>query len=115
MNGVDRTFTAPVAARHRDEMVQECVGGMCGFEPRRRPKIVGGRINRLATRESLDHIGRTVTQAERPHRNESAVIGPQRSAKVQLEHSIRSKEKPVGACTRQYRSAKSRALELTPR
>src|SRR5258705_12626518 len=99
MNGVDRSFTAPVAARQRDEMVQECVRGMCGFEPRRRPKIVGCRIDRLATCQGLDHIGWTVTQAERPHRNESAVIGPQRRAKVQLENSIRSKEEPVGACT----------------
>src|SRR5882762_8248519 len=100
MNGVDRTFIASVAARHRDEMVQECVRWVCGFEPRRRPKIVGCRIDRLATCQGLYHVWRTVTQAERPHRNESAVVGPQRGAKVQLENSIRSKEEPVGASTR---------------
>ncbi len=49
MNGVDRTFSASVAARHRYEMVHKCVRWVCGFEPRRRPKIVGCRIDRLAT------------------------------------------------------------------
>jgi len=60
-------------------------------------------------------IRRTVTQAERPHRNEATVVGPQRGAKVQLENSIRSKEEPVGASTRKHRSAKSRALKVAPR
>jgi hypothetical protein len=100
MNGVDRTFSASVAACHRNEMVQKCVRWVCGFEPRRRPKIVGRGIHRLATCQGRYHIRRTVTQAERPHRNDGAVVGPQRGAKVQLENSIRSKEKPVGASTR---------------
>src|SRR5580693_329446 len=100
MDGVDRTFSTSVTARHRDEMVQESIRWMCGCEPRRRPKIVGCRIDRLATCQGLDHVRRTVTQAERPHRNESAVVCPQRGAKVQLEHSVRSKEEPVRASTR---------------
>ena len=100
MNGVDRPFSAPVAARHRDEMVQECVRRVCGFESRRRPKIVGCWIDRLATRQGIHHVGRTVTQSERSHRNERAVVGPQRGAQVQLEDSVRSKEEPVRASTR---------------
>jgi hypothetical protein len=81
-------------------MVQECARWVCGFESRRRPKIIGRRIDRLATSQGLYHLGRTVTQAKRPHRNESAVVGPQRGAKVQLENSIGSKEEPVGASIR---------------
>ena len=100
MNGVDRTFSASVAARHRNEMVQEYVRRVCGFEPRRRPKIIGGRVDSLAACQSLEHVWWTVTQTERPHRDESAVAGPERGAKVQLENSIRSKEEPVGASTR---------------
>src|SRR5580704_5799553 len=114
MNGVDRTFSASVPARHRDEMVQECIRWMCGFEPRRRSKVVGRRIDRLAPCQGLHHVRRTVTQAERPHRNESAVVGPQRGAKVQFENSIRSKEEPVGASTGYHRSAKSRAFKVAP-
>src|ERR1700686_1262077 len=100
MNGVYRTFSASVAARYRYEMVHKCVRWVCGFEPRRRPKIVGCRIDRLATCHSLYHVRGAVTQAKRPHRNESAVVGPQRGAKVQLEDSVRSKEEPVGASAR---------------
>src|SRR5882672_9632996 len=100
MNGVDGTFSASLAARHCYEMVHKCVRRVCGFEPRRRPKIVGCRIDRLAACQGLYHIRRTVTQAERPHRDESAVVGPQRGAKIQLENSIRSKKEPVGASTR---------------
>jgi hypothetical protein len=115
MNGVDRTFSAAVPARHRNEMVQECVRRVCGFEPRRRPKIVGCRIDRLATCQCLDHIRRAVTQAERPHRNECAVVGPQRGAKVQFENPIRSKKEPVGASAGKHRSPKARALKVAAR
>src|ERR1700733_2647086 len=106
MNGVDRTLSASVAARHCYEMVQKCVHWVCGLEPRRRSKIVGCRIDGLATCHGLHHIRWTVTQAERPHRDQGAVVGPQGGAKVQLENSIRSKEEPVAASTRQHRSAK---------
>src|SRR5258705_1089502 len=64
VNRVDRTLSAAVAARNRDQMVQECAGGGCSFEPRRRPKIVGGRVDRLAAGESLDHGRRALAQAE---------------------------------------------------
>jgi hypothetical protein len=57
MNGVDRTFSASVAARHRYEMVQECIRWMCGFPRygvgwRRNSKCSG---NFLATFRVSDH------------------------------------------------------------
>src|SRR5258705_13566206 len=105
MNGVDRTISASVAARHRYEMVQECVRRVSGFEPRRRLKIVGGRIDRLATCHGLYHIRRTVTQAARPHRNEFAIVGTRRASTVQFENSILSKVRRVVATTLKHKFA----------
>src|SRR5439155_20028297 len=89
---VNRTFCATVAAGYCDETIQERVRGVCSLEARRGAKIVGRGIDRLATSDGRDHLRRSVTQAERLHRNERAVVGPERDAKVHLEDAVRSEE-----------------------
>src|SRR5258705_11407385 len=90
VNGVDRTFWAAVATGDGNETIQERVCGMRGLEPWRGPKVVGRGINRLAACDGRDHFRRTVAYPERSHRDERAVLGPQRGAQVQLEDAVRS-------------------------
>src|SRR5215510_12054736 len=111
VNGVDRTFWAAVAAGDRDETIQERVRGMRGLEPWRAPKVVRRGIDHFAARDGRDHFRWTVAQPERSHRDERAVVGPQRGAQVQLEDAVCSKQQPVGAAAGQDRSAKTRTLE----
>src|SRR6202035_2258784 len=44
-------------------------------------------------------------------RDERAVVGPERDAKIHLEDAVPPEEQPVSAPVRQDRSAKTRALE----
>src|SRR5216683_1704391 len=112
VNGIDRAFCATVAAGHCDQAIQERVRGVCGLEARRGAKVVGRGIDGLAASDGRDHVRRSVTQAERFHRDERAVVGPERDAKVQLEDAVGAEEEPVRAPTRQDRSAKTGALEV---
>src|SRR5712691_5785394 len=92
VNGVDRTFCPTVAAGDGDEAIQERVRGLCGLEARRGAKVIGRGINRLAASDRRHHFRWSVTQAERFHRDERAVVGPKRGAKVHLEDAVRSEE-----------------------
>ena len=112
VNGVDRTFCPTVAAGDGDEAIQERVRGVRGLEARRGAKVVGRGIDRLAASDGRHHFRRSVTQAEGFHRDERAVVGPERDAKVQLEDAVRSEEQPVRAAARQDRSAKTGTLEV---
>src|SRR5260221_11612602 len=89
---VDRTFCATVAAGHCDEAIQERVRGVCGLEARRGAKVVGRRIDRLAASDGRHHVRRSMSQAERSHRDERAVVGPERDAKIHLEDAVPPEE-----------------------
>src|SRR5262249_11742845 len=113
VDGINRPFGATVAARHGDHAIQERVLRMSGLEAWHGPKIVACGIDGLAPPNRCDHLWRSVTQAERFHRDQGAVVGPQRHAKTQLEDAIRAEELPVRASARQDGASKTRALEVT--
>src|SRR5882724_1136524 len=56
---VDRALGAPIAARYSEKPVQKHVLRMPGLEARRGPDVVGRGLGSLATRECLNHPGRT--------------------------------------------------------
>src|SRR5580765_5027199 len=97
VDGVDRTLWPAVAGGDGDEAVQEGVGGLRGLEARRGAKVIGRRVDRLAASDRRHHFRWSMTQAERLHRDERAVVGPEREAKVQLEDAVRPQEEPVRA------------------
>src|SRR5262249_30389536 len=79
VDGPRRTAVAP---RDRDEAIEKRVCWVTGLEARGRPEVVTCGVDWLATSESRHHLGRSVPQAERRHRNERAVVCQQRDAKV---------------------------------
>src|SRR5262249_7385710 len=112
VDGIDRTLSATVAARHGDQAIQERVCRISGLEAWRGSKVVACRIDGLAPPEGRDHFGRSVTQAERLHRDQRAIVGPQRRAQVQLEDPVAAEAQPVRAAAGQDRASKPRASEV---
>ena len=88
---------------------------MSGLEPRGGPKVVMRRIDSFVASKRRHDFSRSVTQAERSHRDERAVVGPERRAKVQFEDAIRSEKEPVRARARQNDASKARTFEIAAR
>src|SRR5215475_8011526 len=110
---VDGAFRSTVAARYSHHPVQKGVRRVCGLEPRRGAKVVRGRIDGFAADDCGNDFWGPVTQAERSHRDERAVVSLERDAKVHLQDTVRPEQLPVGASARQDPSTKTRALERT--
>jgi hypothetical protein len=96
------------------ESIQERVPGMRGFETWRGPKVVGGRIHAFAARKCGDDFRGPVAKPERRHLDQGAVLGLEREAKVELQNSVRSQERPVRPAG-QHLSAQPRAFEVAAR
>src|SRR5262245_9874326 len=111
---VDGAFSAPIAARYCEEPIQEPVLRVRGLEARYGPEVIGRGVDALAARERRHHFRRPVTKPERGHVDESAVVGLERKAQVELEDAVSPEECPVTA-TRQHLSAQPRALEVAAR
>jgi hypothetical protein len=47
-----------------------------------------------------DQVQVPVAHAEGAHRDERAVVGPERDPQIHLEHVVRSKQEPVSAAAR---------------
>src|SRR5262245_34862008 len=111
VNRVNRALRATVAARHGNEAIQERVRLVRSHEARDGPEVVRRCVDTFAASDGRDHLGRTMAQAERAHRDPRAVIGSQGAAKIQLEHAVRPKEQPIRAAGWQNRTAKTRPFE----
>src|SRR5262245_15061246 len=107
---VDRAFRASIRGRDRDEAVQEGVLRCCRLEARRRAEVVRRRIDPLATRESGEDLGRAVTETERRHVDERAVVGGEGEAQIELEDAVAPEERPVAAA-REDDAAEARPFE----
>jgi len=91
MNGVDRTLSASIAARHPDEMVQECVR-WGAFRTAASSDNRGCRIDPLATCHGLYTSPGTVTRADHLIEMSPPSVVRSVASTVPLENSIRSKE-----------------------
>src|SRR5262245_694540 len=111
VNRVNRALRATVAAGHGNEAIQERVRLVRSHEARDGPEVVRRCVDTFAASDGRDHLGRTMAQAERAHRDQRAVIGPQGAAKIQFQHAVRAKEQPIRAAGWQNRTAKTRPLE----
>src|SRR5580765_4964556 len=109
---VDGTVGTTVAGCHCDDAIQECVRRVGSLEAWRRTKIVECGIDGLAARDRGDHLRRAVTQAERLHRDQRAVVGQKGDAEVQFEDAVCSYEQPVCASFWHNGSTKARPIEV---
>src|SRR5262245_10295532 len=107
---VDRSCRAPIAARDRSQPIQEGVLRMSRLEAGRRSEVVSIRIDELATGERCNHVRRPMSEPERGHVDEGAVVGLERHPQVELEDAVAAEERPVPA-SRQHLSAEPRTLE----
>src|SRR2546421_3048949 len=92
---VDRSARAPVAGRDGNQSVQIRILRCARFESWRGPKVILGRINGIATRERGQHFRRAMTQAERVHVDQCAVVRPERDSQIELEHAVGAQQRPV--------------------
>src|SRR4029453_15572007 len=107
---VDRSAGAAIARRDSDQSVQERILRRARFEPGGGPKVVPGRIDGLAPRQRSQHFRRAVTEAERRHINQRAVVGLEDDAQVELENAVGAQQRPVTSA-RQDLAAQPRAFE----
>src|SRR5580765_519681 len=85
---VDGTVGTAVAGCDRDDVIQECIRWVGGLEAWRRPKVVERGIDGLAARDRGHDLRRAVTQAERLHRDQRAVVRQKSDAEVQFEDAV---------------------------
>src|SRR5580698_6677697 len=111
VDGVGGTVRLAIAAGDGEKTVQEVVPWGARLEPQRRSKVVPCRVDLLAATESGDHLRGTMAEAERRHLDQGTVVGLQRDAQVELEHTICSQQGPISA-SRQDLPAQPRSFEL---
>src|ERR1019366_2481744 len=85
---VDGARGAPIAARYGEEAIQERVPRVARLEAGRGPEVVGRGVDALAARDRRDHFRRPVTEPERRHVDECAVVRPERDAQVELQNAV---------------------------
>ena len=100
VNRIDRSGRAPIPTRYGHQTIKKRVRRVGGFEPDRGSKVVPIRIHVLAATEGRDHIRWSVPQAKGTHRDQRAVVGPERRAEVELEDAVGSNQQPVRAPAR---------------
>src|SRR3954470_12428976 len=97
VNRIDRSGSASLATRYGHQTIEKRVRRMRGFESHRGSKVVPIRIHVLAAAEGRHHVRRSVAQAKGTHRDQRAVVGPERGAEIEFEYAVRSNEQPVCA------------------
>jgi hypothetical protein len=85
-----------------------------GLEARRGAEVVARRVHALTSCQRRDHLRRSVTDPQRCHVNERAVVGLERQAQVELEDAVPPEERPV-APARKHLSAQPWTLEVAGR
>jgi len=70
------------------DAIQERIRGVAGLEAWCRPKIIEPGIDGFATRDRRKHLRRAVTQTERLHQDQRAIMCQKRDAEVQLKDAI---------------------------
>src|SRR5437762_13148881 len=100
VDGVDRAFGAPIAARYGEKAVQERIFRMPGLETGRSPEIVRRGVDGLSARERRHHVRRPVTKPERRHVDAGAVVRLEGKPRVEFGAAVSSGGRPVSATGR---------------